>query len=81
MIVRSKSSTDTARVSAAIHLLDRGWGKAVQPIEGRTDNDIQITIRKVMEIENGKLIEGEVVEEKQPRFGSRRTKSNGSSEP
>lgn len=29
-----KSESDTARATAAIALLDRGWGKPVQPIDG-----------------------------------------------
>lgn len=32
-IMRSKDATPAARVSAANALLDRGWGKATQPLE------------------------------------------------
>jgi hypothetical protein len=32
-IMRSKDATAAARVSAANAILDRGWGKASQPIE------------------------------------------------
>jgi hypothetical protein len=33
-IMRSKDATAAARVSAANAVLDRGWGKATQPVEG-----------------------------------------------
>jgi hypothetical protein len=32
-VMRSKDATPAARVSAANALLDRGWGKATQPLE------------------------------------------------
>jgi hypothetical protein len=32
-IMRSKDATAAARVSAANAVLDRGWGKATQPLE------------------------------------------------
>jgi hypothetical protein len=32
-IMRSKDATPAARVSAANAILDRGWGKAAQPLE------------------------------------------------
>ena len=32
-IMRSKDATAAARVSAANAILDRGWGKATQPLE------------------------------------------------
>jgi hypothetical protein len=32
-IMRSKDATPAARVSAANAILDRGWGKATQPLE------------------------------------------------
>jgi hypothetical protein len=32
-IMRSKDATPAARVSAANAMLDRGWGKATQPLE------------------------------------------------
>lgn len=59
------SESDNARVSAAIHILDRGWGKAEQPHSGGIDGDIRITIRTILEdnrakiIEAAKLIEGD----------------------
>lgn len=39
--VMSNSSSDSARVSAASVLLDRGWGKAEQPITGADGGPIQ----------------------------------------
>jgi hypothetical protein len=36
-------------VSAAGILLDRGWGRALQPHTGEDDKDIRITIRQIVE--------------------------------
>ncbi len=36
-IMRSEDATPAARVSAANAILDRGWGKAAQPIGGADD--------------------------------------------
>lgn len=36
-IMRSKDATPAARVSAANSILDRGWGKVAQPVEGGDD--------------------------------------------
>src|SRR5438128_12383438 len=36
-IMRSDDATPAARVSAANAILDRGWGKAAQPIENGED--------------------------------------------
>jgi hypothetical protein len=32
-IMRDKDASSTARTAAAAHLLDRGWGKAAQPVD------------------------------------------------
>ena len=45
----SKAAPAAARVSAAQALLDRGWGKAAQPHRGEDDEDIQVTIRTIVE--------------------------------
>ena len=36
-VMRCKDATPAARVSAANAVLDRGWGKATQPIENGDD--------------------------------------------
>jgi len=36
-IMRSKDATPAARVSAANSILDRGWGKVAQPLQGGDD--------------------------------------------
>jgi hypothetical protein len=36
-VMRNKDATPTARVSAANAILDRGWGKATQPLESGED--------------------------------------------
>ena len=43
----AQSENDGARVSAAGMLLDRGWGRAAQPIE--TDSEIRVIIRHIVE--------------------------------
>lgn len=42
MIMHNEESADTARIAAANSLLDRGWGKAAQPISGDPDNPISV---------------------------------------
>jgi hypothetical protein len=44
-IMRSKDATAAARVSAANALLDRGWGKATQPLEGGGDRTLELIHR------------------------------------
>lgn len=54
-IMEDKSSPPSARVSAAIALLDRGWGRPPQAITGDADNPIQLVgrIERVI-VENAK---------------------------
>ena len=44
-IMRSEDATAAARVSAANALLDRGWGKATQPLGGVDDGTLQLIHR------------------------------------
>jgi len=44
-IMRSKDATAAARVSAANAILDRGWGKAAQPLENGTEDALQLIHR------------------------------------
>jgi hypothetical protein len=39
---------EAARVSAAVALLDRGWGKPNQPHDAKIDGELRITIRKML---------------------------------
>jgi hypothetical protein len=43
-IMRSKDATAAARVSAANAILDRGWGKATQPV-GNDDGTLELIHR------------------------------------
>src|SRR5260370_21330724 len=43
--MRSKDARATARVSAANAILDRGWGKATQPIENGDDGALELIHR------------------------------------
>lgn len=44
-IMRSKDATAAARVSAANAILDRGWGKATQPLESGKDGAFELVHR------------------------------------
>jgi hypothetical protein len=44
-IMRSDDATPAARVSAANAILDRGWGKAAQPLENGEDGALQLVHR------------------------------------
>lgn len=44
-IMRSKDATPAARVSAANAILDRGWGKATQPLENSGDGALELIHR------------------------------------
>jgi hypothetical protein len=40
--------SDAARATAAIALLDRGWGKPNQPHDAKVDGELRIVIRKML---------------------------------
>jgi hypothetical protein len=44
-VMRSKDATPAARVSAANAILDRGWGKATQPLENSGDGALELIHR------------------------------------
>jgi hypothetical protein len=44
-IMRSKVATAAARVSAANAILDRGWGKATQPVGNGDDGALELIHR------------------------------------
>jgi hypothetical protein len=44
-IMRCKDATPAARVSAANAILDRGWGKATQPLENSGDGALELIHR------------------------------------
>ena len=62
-IVSQEAVPAAARVSAAGILLDRGWGKAIQPHTGEEGGDIRVTIRHILEHIDEKpvIIDGEEV--------------------
>lgn len=54
-ICSSSAAPASARVQAAGLLLDRGWGRAVQPHDGEGGNSsIQVIIRQLVEIVEAK---------------------------
>ena len=53
-IVSQEAAPPAARVSAAIHLLDRGWGKPPQTHTGQDgDGAIRVVIRHIVEGRDG----------------------------
>jgi hypothetical protein len=44
-IMRCEDATPAARVSAANAILDRGWGKATQPLENSGDGALELIHR------------------------------------
>ncbi|AMA61473.1 hypothetical protein [Bradyrhizobium sp. CCGE-LA001] len=44
-IMRSEDATPAARLSAANAILDRGWGKAAQPVENGEDQPLELVHR------------------------------------
>jgi hypothetical protein len=64
-IARQKSAPPSARVTAAGIVLDRGYGKAEQSVD--TKSDLQITIRQILDAPSQpKLVAGRVVDQVQP---------------
>ena len=47
--IARNSTSDQARVSAAQALLDRGWGKAIQPHACEDGGNIRISIRQIID--------------------------------
>ena len=44
-VMRNKDATPAARVSAANAILDRGWGKASQPLQNGDDGALELIHR------------------------------------
>ena len=47
--MRQANAPPSARIQAIAILLDRGWGKAVQPIAGEDGEPLRIVIRQINE--------------------------------
>jgi hypothetical protein len=45
--MRQADAPPGARIQAISILLDRGWGKAVQPIAGEEDEPLRVVIRQI----------------------------------
>jgi hypothetical protein len=45
--VATNGESEAARVSAAIALLDRGWGRPNQPHEAKLDGKVEIILRDI----------------------------------
>ncbi len=46
--IAKTGESEQARVSAAVALLDRGWGKPNQPHDAKIEGELRITIRKML---------------------------------
>jgi hypothetical protein len=58
--IAQHSENDGARVAACIHILDRGWGKAVQTHAGENgDGAIRVLVRHIV---NGQDVEAPVID-------------------
>jgi len=49
-VMNQNEAPPAARVQAANSLLDRGWGKASQPLEGGEGGPIQVIVRRFGEV-------------------------------
>jgi hypothetical protein len=60
-IASAENAPPAARVAAVNALLDRGWGKAIQPHTGEESGDIRVVIRQIVDVEKSEplLIEHE----------------------
>jgi hypothetical protein len=47
--MRQADAPPAARIQAISILLDRGWGKAVQPIAGDNGQPLTVVIRQILE--------------------------------
>jgi hypothetical protein len=48
-IAKQKTAPAAARTHAATALLDRGWGKAIQPVSGEDGKAIEILVRTIVD--------------------------------
>jgi len=49
-IMNMSDAPHAARVSAAAHLLDRGWGKPKQPVTGGDEDDRPLKIEQIQRV-------------------------------
>jgi len=45
--IATSGESEQAKVSAAIALLDRGWGKPMQPTENKIEGSVEIILRDI----------------------------------
>lgn len=54
-VMMNPKCSSASRIAAAIHILDRGWGKALQSVESR--QELTVVIRRVLDNEPGPVID------------------------
>lgn len=64
--MRSEDATPAARVSAANAILDRGWGKATQPLANGSDGPLELIHRIERVIVHPEKGSDQVVEMERP---------------
>ena len=47
--IATNGESEAAKVTAAINILDRGWGRPSQPHDAKVEGDINITVRNILE--------------------------------
>jgi hypothetical protein len=57
--VAKNSENDSARVTAAVHLLDRGWGKPKEDKNLSVSGEVRVILRRMLEDEDEDKDEGE----------------------
>ena len=61
-ICGSEAAPAAARVQAAAHLLDRGWGRPAQMVTGSDGGDIRVIIRQIVDIAGQSVSEPVLIE-------------------
>jgi len=47
--IATNGESEAAKVTAAINILDRGWGRPSQPTENKHEGELNINVRNIME--------------------------------
>jgi hypothetical protein len=47
--VATNGESEAAKVTAALGILDRGWGRPSQPHDAKVEGEIKITVRNITE--------------------------------
>ena len=70
--MRDKGASWNSKVTAATYIIDRGWGKAPQVLEGNPENPLQINVTEDARAEALRLYFMKTVEECAPAIEDKR---------